>query len=164
LTPFFIIKKPEKKEQTSGIASLTGFAVNTSISTVKAQKMNVLVLYEDEEKELISLAQELKAGLGAEHTVKVRPVSEMAISELLAAQVLLLGVKDMKNQYWQEFTRLMQGINLAGRSLAFFSANSSKTADAVKVIEPTDITIEKKAFSDSRTVLSWLETLTPFTS
>ena len=162
--PFYIIKKPGKKEQTSLIASLTGFAVNTSISTVKAQKMNVLVLYEDEEKELISLAQELKAGVGMDHTVKVRPVSEMAISELLAAQVLLLGIKDMKNQSWQEFTRLMRGINLAGRSLAFFSASNGKTIDAVKVIEPTDITIEKKAFSDSKAVLSWLDTITPFTS
>lgn len=122
--------------------------------------MNILVLYEDGIHEMAAFAQKIKANAGAEYTVKIRPVSEMAISELLAAQVLLLGVQDIKSPYWQEFTRIMNGINLAGRSAGHFLVKN--VHELVQVLAPTDITLKQESFSDPASVVVWLKSVKPF--
>ncbi|HON89905.1 MAG TPA: hypothetical protein P5519_06840 [Spirochaetia bacterium] len=129
---------------------------------MKSKKMNILVLYEDEVQELATFAQKIKASAGSEYTVKIRPVSEMAISELLAAQVLLLGVQDIKSPYWQEFKRLMNGINLAGRSAGYFLLKNAH--ELVQVLAPTDITLKQENFTDPASVAVWLKTVKPFTA
>lgn len=124
--------------------------------------MNILVLYEDEVQELAAFAQKIKASTGSEYAVKIRPVSEMAISELLAAQVLLLGVQDIKSPYWQEFKRIMNGINLAGRSAGHFLAKNAH--ELAQVLAPTDITLKQESFSDPASIAVWLKTVKPFTA
>ncbi len=124
--------------------------------------MNILVLYEDEVQELAAFAQKIKAGMGSEYAVKIRPVSEMAISELLAAQVLLLGVQDIKSPYWQEFKRIMNGINLAGRSAGHFLVKN--VHELAQVLAPTDITLKQESFSDPASIAVWLKTVKPFTA
>lgn len=124
--------------------------------------MNILVLYEDEVQELAAFAQKIKAGTGSEYAVKIRPVSEMAISELLAAQVLLLGIQDIKSPYWQEFKRIMNGINLAGRSAGCFLVKNAH--DLAHMLAPTDITLRQESFSDPALVAEWLKSVKPFSA
>jgi len=141
---------------------LTLSKLNTSIRNVKSKKMNVLILYEDDVQDLVSFAQHVKAQAGSEYSIKIRSASEMAVSELLAAQVLLLGVKDIKSPHWHEFKRIMGGINLAGRSAGYFLLKNN--SELVQLLAPTDITLETKYFSTPNAVFDWLKTVKPFTA
>lgn len=124
--------------------------------------MNVLILYEDDVQDLVSFALKVKAQAGSEYSLKIRPVSEMAIAELLAAQVLLLGVKDLKSPHWHEFKRIMEGINLAGRSAGYFLSKNS--GDLVQMFAPTEIAMASKNFLTPDDVLVWLKSVKPFTA
>lgn len=90
------------------------------------KKTRTLIVYEDSQKDLETVALALKSSLvEAGCTVKLRAASEVSIPEVLGAQVYFFGVNSRDMPSWAELNRLFKGINLAGRHVSFFSKNGS---------------------------------------
>lgn len=98
---------------------------------MKNEKTKLLVLFEDDNKALDSIAKHLKAALADVAVVKARSAAEVAVSEILAADSYAFGVSDSSAPAWTEIKRLLTGMNLAGRKAGFF-VTKQNAADGLK--------------------------------
>jgi hypothetical protein len=96
---------------------------------VVKQEIRALVLFEDGkleiEKQARAIAERLEE-LGRSVTVKAS--SSVEISEILAADLFLLGIGDSGSPAYTELGRLFKGMNLAGRRAAFFGSSGAAVA------------------------------------
>ena len=98
---------------------------------MKNEKTKVLVIFEDGREALDTIAKHIKTSLAGAAVVKTRPASEVAVSEILAADAYVFGVADSSAPVWTEIKRLLTGMNLAGRKAGFFVTKKS-AADGLK--------------------------------
>lgn len=104
----------------------------------------LLLVFEDERDTLEAVAKQVKKALGATAIVKARSASEVAVAEILAADVYIFGVDNPDARVWAEIKRLLHGMNLAGRRAAFYSSAQGTTkglkaafaSSELKVVEP----------------------------
>ena len=93
------------------------------------QGIRALVLFEDGkleiEKQARAIAERLEE-LGRSVTVKAS--SSIETSEVLAADLFLLGIGDAGSLSYAELGRLFKGMNLAGRKAAFFGSSGAAVA------------------------------------
>lgn len=80
---------------------------------------NLLIAYQDGPNGLKDLAVALKDRFAKQAKVHLRPASELAITEVLAADVYLFAVAELGAPVWGELRRVATGINLADRSAGF---------------------------------------------
>jgi hypothetical protein len=89
----------------------------------------VLLLFEDGkaeiEKEARAIAERLEE-LG--RTVTVKTASQVSISEILVAELYLLGAEAPGAVAFGELARVFKGANLAGRDAAFFGSSGAAVA------------------------------------
>lgn len=80
---------------------------------------NLLIAYQDGPNGLKDLAVALKERFAKQAKVHLRPASELAITEVLAADAYLFAVSELGAPLWGELRRIAPGINLADRSAGF---------------------------------------------
>lgn len=80
---------------------------------------NLLIAYQDGPNGLKDLASALKERFTKRAKVHLRPASELAITEVLAADAYLFAVSELGAPVWGELRRVAPGINLADRSAGF---------------------------------------------
>lgn len=98
---------------------------------MKNEKTKVLVIIEDDREALDTIAKHIKTSLADAAVVKTRSASEVAVSEILAADAHVFGVADASAPAWAEIKRLLTGMNLAGRKAGFFVTKKG-AADGLK--------------------------------
>ncbi|HOX18648.1 MAG TPA: hypothetical protein PKW82_09345 [Spirochaetales bacterium] len=82
----------------------------------------ILVAYPDTDRELEAAAKELASALkGAASDVRLLPASKLDAPQLLAAGWAFFGVGDAADPAWKELMRVLEGVNLAGRTVGAFS-------------------------------------------
>jgi hypothetical protein len=118
-----------------------GFPGNSIEGTVKNEKTKVLVIFEDGREVLESMAKEARTHLEAKAAVKVRAATEVAIADILAADVYAFGVDNAEAMAWAELRRILQGMNLAGRKALFFSGKSGGADALKKAFEPAELSV-----------------------
>ena len=101
-----------------------GDAQSSIVSIVKNEKTRLLVIFEDEKASLEAIAKSIKTQVGSKALVKTRPASEVAVAEILAADVYAFGVENSSSHAWTEVKRLLVGMNLAGRKAGFFTSGA----------------------------------------
>jgi flavorubredoxin len=111
---------------------------------VKNEKTKVLVIFEDGSETLETIARHLKTSLADTAVVKTRSASEVAVSEILAADAYVFGVAASSAPAWTEIKRLLTGMNLAGRKAGFF-VTTQGAADGLKSsFAPAELAITAK--------------------
>lgn len=80
---------------------------------------NLLIAYQDGPNGLKDLTLALKERFAKQAKVHLRPASELAITEILAADAYLFAVSELGAPVWGELRRVAPGINLADRSAGF---------------------------------------------
>ena len=99
----------------------------------------ILVAYPDADRTLEAAAKELAASLsGAASELRLVPASKLDAPQLLAAGWGFFGVGLADDPAWTELFRVLEGINLAGRTMAAFSADgqAERFLDRFKDAEP----------------------------
>lgn len=111
---------------------------------MKNEKTKVLVIFEDDREALDTIARSLKTSLADTAVVKTRSASEVAVSEILAADAYVFGVADSAAPAWAEIKRLLTGMNLASRKAGFFVTGKG-AADGLKAsFAPAELAISAK--------------------
>jgi flavorubredoxin len=96
---------------------------------VVKQETRVLVLFEDGKLEIEKQARAIAERLGElGRSVTIKASSSIEISEVLAADLFLLGIGDSGSPSYAELGRLFKGMNLAGRKAAFFGSSGASVA------------------------------------
>lgn len=92
-----------------------------------------LIVYEDDASDLAETAQALfRAAEKVGGTARLRGASAVTVSEILAANLYVFGVKNPTSTAYAEIRRLIKGINLAGRKAVFFRTKDARGSDALK--------------------------------
>ncbi len=111
---------------------------------MKNEKTKVLVIFEDDREALDTIAKHIKTSLADAAAVKTRSASEVAVSEILAADAYVFGVADSSAPAWTEIKRLLTGMNLASRKAGFFVTKKG-AADGLKAsFIPAELAITAK--------------------
>jgi hypothetical protein len=103
-------------------------------------KTKTLVVWQDGRPELERMARNLGERLekmGSESVIKM--ASMVSIPEVLAASSYLFGADEAGNASYGEIARLLRGINLAGRPVAFFGANGAAIAWLREMTRDTEL-------------------------
>ncbi|MBN1243595.1 MAG: hypothetical protein JXA15_12910 [Spirochaetales bacterium] len=89
----------------------------------------ILVAYPDSDRELEAAAKELASALkGAASDVRLLPASKLDAPQLLSAGWAFFGVGDASDPAWTELRRVLEGVNLAGRTVGAFSRDGEAGA------------------------------------
>lgn len=125
--------------------SLTAADPRSSIvSIVKNEKTRLLVVFEDEKEGLEAIAKNIKTQVGSKALVKTRPASEVAVAEILAADVYAFGVENPSSHAWTEVKRLLSGMNLAGRKAGFFTSGSGASDKLKAAFSSTELIVAQE--------------------
>ncbi len=115
-------------------AQLTAQSIYTTISAVGADG-KLLIVYESSECDLKAHALKIKA---AADTLSIKSIvkcaDDVTIPEILAARAFAFGACKPDSQEYREITRIIKGINLAGRKASFFTSGSGKAIDSLKAM------------------------------
>jgi hypothetical protein len=99
-----------------------------------------LIVYEDGKPDLersaMLIASELSAGT---HAVQLRAASAVSIPEILAARLFFIGAESAEKPSFAEMSRVLTGINLAGRTAAFFGPSKAAVAALRAMTADSDI-------------------------
>lgn len=101
----------------------------------------LLLVFEDERDTLDAVAKQVKKTFGATAIVKARSASEVAVAEILAADVYIFGVDNADARVWAEVKRLLHGMNLAGRRAAFYSSAKGATKGLKAAFAPSELKV-----------------------
>jgi hypothetical protein len=120
-----------------------------------------LILFEDGkpeiEREARAIAERLEEqGRGA----AVKGASEVAISEILAASLYLLGADAPFSPSYGELARILKGVNLAGRKVAFFGSSGAAVAWLRGLCADTELAVAHSDFlgrPDPAALSAWLK-------
>ncbi len=123
-----------------------------------------LVVFEDGKAELERVAGLIATSLNADkHEVRVRAASSVTVSELLASGFYIFGSTAASAPSYAEISRVLKGINLAGRKAAYFGP-SDKALEAFKgMAADTELRAAGPDLAHPRpeveTVVAWLASL-----
>jgi hypothetical protein len=92
-------------------------------------KTRVLILVEDGKFDIDKIAREVSERIDSERfDICSRKASEVEIADVLAAGLFVLGADAPNAPSFAELSRVMKGINLAGRRAAFFGSSGAAVA------------------------------------
>ncbi len=92
-------------------------------------KESTLIVFQDGHADLERTARSLGDRLESEkRQAIVKPASKISIPELLAATFFIFGADEAGASSFAEIVRVLNGINLAGRRVAFFGTNGAAVA------------------------------------
>ncbi|PKL08693.1 MAG: hypothetical protein CVV51_07555 [Spirochaetae bacterium HGW-Spirochaetae-7] len=111
---------------------------------MKNEKTRLLVIFEDEKENLEAIAKNIKTQVGSKALVKTRPASEVAIAEILAADVYAFGVENPSSHAWAEVKRLLAGMNLAGRKAGFFASRAGVVDKLKAALLPAELIVAEE--------------------
>lgn len=123
--------------------------------------IKTLIVYEDGKPELERCARLIAGGLpSATHEVRMRTASAVSIPDILASKLYFFGAEAEHSPSYAEVARVFSGINLAGRSAAYFGPSSSALKSLKEMAADTDLKAVASDLVESRpepeTVASWL--------
>ena len=121
-----------------------GDAQSSIVSIVKNEKTRLLVIFEDEKASLEAIAKSIKTQVGSKALVKTRPASEVAVAEILAADVYAFGVENSSSHAWTEVKRLLVGMNLAGRKAGFFTSGAGAGDKLKAALLPAELVVAEE--------------------
>jgi hypothetical protein len=130
---------------------------------VEGAKYKVLVVVESDSGRLDEAGRELAKGLESEPCdTKVRASSAAVVSDVLWADVVLLGYDDEKSlgqTGFKELNRAFRGINLAGRTAGLFHVTAAEAPALLRrMLKDTDIALFPEILSAvaGRDVAVWV--------
>jgi len=127
---------------------------------VKANTKSFLIVYEDDNKQLATIAQSVEQTVRSSLTVKLRTAATMTIPDLLAADCYAFLIADTAADGWKELIRVLPGINLAGRSGLLLSSAPLGTSDSFAArFKDSEIKLTVSPDCQSSAVTSWLAAL-----
>lgn len=127
---------------------------------MKVHQKKFLIVYEDDNKELASLAQALDKRLRDSNEVKLRSAAGFSIPELLAADCYAFLFADGRSACWSELRRICRGINLAGRKACLASQGDSAGArDFAAYLAASDLHVGQTRACTDQAVVDWFAAL-----
>jgi hypothetical protein len=132
---------------------------------VATQKIQTLVVYEDEKPELELVARGIAERLDLEkYSIVVRSASSATVSEILAAGLLFFGADSVDAASYREIARVLKGMSLAGKRAAFFGSAGSAVAWLRGLCADTDVSAAHADLvgrrSDHTALATWLRGIT----
>jgi hypothetical protein len=123
-----------------------------------------LIVYEDGKPDLEKSAKLIASGLPVEsYEVRVRAASTVSIPDILASKFYFFGAEASRSPSYAEVARVFSGINLAGRSAAYFGPSREAVASLRKMAADTDLGSAGKDLVEAKpepeTVSAWLRDL-----
>jgi hypothetical protein len=92
-------------------------------------KQKALIVFQDGRADLERTAVDVRERLGSgDREAILRPASKVTIPELLAASLYVFGTDEVGSGSYTEVARVLGGINLAGRRVAYFGASGAAVA------------------------------------
>ena len=92
-------------------------------------KDKTLIVFQDGRADLERTAKSLSDRLESDKCEAiVKAASQVTIPEILAAKSLVFGADEAGSASYAEIARVLAGINLAGRRVAFFGTNGAAVA------------------------------------
>lgn len=102
--------------------------------------MKTMVVYEDGIPGLEESAKLIASELSSRsHEVRLRAASMVSIPDILATRFYFLGAEHPNSPSYVEVARVFTGINLAGRSAAYFGSSASALASLKEMAADTDL-------------------------
>jgi hypothetical protein len=126
--------------------------------------IKTLVVYEDGKTDIEQSAKLIAARLDSKrYEVKLRAASVVSIPEILAAKLYFFGADTVRSPSYAEVARVFLGINLAGRSVAYFGPSSEARASLKAMAGDTDLRAACPDLVDARpepeAVSAWLRNI-----
>jgi flavodoxin len=109
--------------------------------------IKVSILFAPDSAENRNAAEEISSALdAARFSVTIKKAAESVISDITGADVILFGLQKTDSSdvpaEFREYARIFKGINLAGRTAAFFTFGQEKAASAMrKSLKSSDISL-----------------------
>ena len=127
-------------------------------------KIKTLIVYEDGVSALEKSARSIADHLDSEHhEVKLRPASEVTIPELLASKLYFFGAATPESPSFREVSRVLAGINFAGRRALYFGSSGAAVAWLKKMTADSELTTRGSdlvaAEADPGAVKAWLKSI-----
>ncbi len=128
---------------------------------MKNEKTRLLVIFEDEKESLEAIAKNIKTQVGSKALVKTRTASEVAVAEILAADVYAFGVENSTSHSWTEVKRLLAGMNLAGRKAGFFVSRTGVGDKLKSALVPAELIVAEEDLVAGRAEAAgpWIQAL-----
>jgi flavodoxin len=137
--------------------------------------IKVSILFAPDSTENRKAVEEIASALDAAHcAVTLKKAAESIISDVTGADVILFGVQKTDSsevqEEFREFARIFKGINLAGKTAAFFTFSQDKAASALrKCLKSSDIsladpeiTLAEKSPSRQSDIKEWVRQVLAF--
>jgi len=127
---------------------------------VKVHQKKILIVYEDDNKELASLAQAVDKHLRSAHNVKLRTAGGVTIPELLAADRYAFLFANVQAACWSELRRISRGINLADRQACLASqAGTSAARDFSALLNDSELAVGQPLACSDKAIVDWFSAL-----
>jgi hypothetical protein len=106
-----------------------------------------LILFEDGKPEIEREAKAIADRLEEQgRPAAVKLASGVAISDILCADLYLFGADAVGSPCFAELARILKGINLAGRKVAFFGSSGAAVAWLRGLCADTELTVAHSDF------------------
>ena len=127
---------------------------------MKQNANKLLIIYEDDDKELASLAKSAEKAVRLLGSVVLRSASGMAIPELLAANSYAFCIADHQAACWTELLRVVRGMNLAGRKACMLGkASGSGQAAFAAGFAASELALTAGLPLDAKAIADWYKAL-----
>jgi len=114
---------------------------------VATNDSKTLVLFEDGKPEIEREAKAIADRLEEQgRMASVKSASSIAISDILSADLYLFGADAVGSAAFGELARLLKGINLASRKVAFFGSSGAAVAWLRGLCTDTELTVAHSDF------------------
>jgi hypothetical protein len=121
----------------------------------------VLVLFEDGKLEIERTARDIAERIeGRGREVSVLAASGVGISDILAAELYVLGAASPGSEAFSELARVFKGANLAGRGLACFGSSGAAVAWLKSLCADTELAAAHVDFTgrpEPAAIAAWLK-------
>jgi len=99
-----------------------------------------LIVYQDGRPDLERTALSLHERLGSkDREAVVKPASQITIPEILATSLFIFGADEPEAKSYAEIVRVLSGINLASRRVAFFGADGASVAWLKNMVSDSEL-------------------------
>ena len=133
------------------------------------------ILFAPDSTENRKAVEEIASALdAARFAVTVKKAAESIISDITGADVILFGVQKTDSsevqEEFRELARIFKGINLAGRTAAFFNFGQDKAASALRkslkssdiLLADPEISLAEKSPSRQSEIKEWVRQVLAF--
>jgi hypothetical protein len=115
--------------------------------SVAAINDKILILFEDGKPDIEREARAVADRLEEQgRAAAVKPASSVEISEILSADLFLLGADSPGTSSYAELARIFKGVNLAGRKVAFFGSSGAAVAWLRGLCVDTEVSVAHSDF------------------